>query len=76
MSDAARKDRGQSPEALAKRDEFERLYRDWHAARAAFYDPDATHDNKTVRVVSEVWRDNLDESFAANRMAILAVAAD
>jgi hypothetical protein len=23
-----------------------------------------------------LWRDNLDESFAANRMAILAVAAD
>jgi hypothetical protein len=30
-----------------RRDEFDRLYRDWHATRAAAYDPDLSEDNKS-----------------------------
>ena len=30
-----------------QRDEFDRKYRDWHATRAAAYDPDLSEDNKS-----------------------------
>jgi hypothetical protein len=40
MSDTTQKIEGLSPEELAKRAAFERLYRDWHAAIAAYYNPD------------------------------------
>jgi hypothetical protein len=45
MSEAARKWKGLTPEDLAKRAAFERLYRDWHGARATIIDPDAPEDD-------------------------------
>jgi hypothetical protein len=48
MSEAARKCNGPTPEELAKRAAFERLYRDWHSARAACCDPDAPEDDEAA----------------------------
>jgi hypothetical protein len=40
-------DRNLRPLSDQRRDEFERLYRDWHATRAAAYDPDLPEDDKS-----------------------------
>jgi hypothetical protein len=53
MSDASEKRKGPSPEDLDKRFAFERLYRDWHTALAAKYDPDAPEDQRTTNDRSE-----------------------
>lgn len=37
MSEAARKCNGPTPEDLAKRAAFERLYRDWHGRQGGNY---------------------------------------
>jgi len=47
MSDAPRKPESPSPEALAQRARFEGLYCDWHAARAALYDPNLPEDDRS-----------------------------
>jgi hypothetical protein len=46
MSEATRKAKGPDVEAISTIEDFERVYRDWHAARAAAYDPDAPDDRK------------------------------
>ena len=47
MTDApqAEKYEGPTPEQLAQRARFERLYGDWHAARAAISNPDLPEDD-------------------------------
>ena len=50
MSEAARKYSGPTPEELAKRAAFERLYRDWQGARAACCDHDAPEDDEAAAV--------------------------
>ena len=41
-------DRSKRTPGDQQRDEFDRLYRNWHATRAAAYDPDLSEDNKSL----------------------------
>ena len=65
MSEATRKTKGPDVEAISTIEDFERLYRDWHAARAAAYDPDAPND-RTPGL--------MDKCTAAERALMTAVA--
>jgi hypothetical protein len=41
-------DRNKRTPGDQQRDEFDRKYRDWHATRAAAYDPDLSEDDKSA----------------------------
>jgi hypothetical protein len=44
---ATMRDPNKLPRSIFDRDAFDRLYRNWHATRAAAYDPDLPEDNKS-----------------------------
>ena len=53
MSDATHKIEGASPEEMAKRINFERLYSNWHAAMAAYNNPDGPDDDEHKEALAE-----------------------
>jgi len=54
----AQKTEGRTPEQLAQRARFERLYGDWHTARAALSNPDLPEDDVSANARSR----KLDEA--------------
>ena len=60
-------DRSKRTPSDQQRDEFDRLYRDWHATRAAAYDPDLSEDNKS-------WDARFDAYYAAQAALMIAPA--
>ena len=50
MSNSPGRFEGPSPEALAKRHEFEILYANWHRTRADIYDPTLPEDDKSASI--------------------------
>jgi hypothetical protein len=60
-------DRSKRTPRNQQRDEFDRLYRDWHATRAAAYDPDLSEDNKS-------WDARFDAYYAAQAALMIAPA--